>query len=150
MQTWTESKSREDGGALGRAAEKDLDIRLDGKKLNQRDSFEYLGGAVCQDSGTEMEICRRIQAGTSAWRKVEGMMGDRHISRKLKGKVLNSCITPAYLCGLETMAMTCKQERLQVWVHNRVRRTARVKRIDKQRMEELREEVGVRVSRGSW
>ena len=40
------------------------------------------------------------------WRKVEGVMGDRHISRKLKGKVLNSCITPAYLYGLEAMAMT--------------------------------------------
>ena len=32
-----------------------------------------------------------------AWRKVEGVMGDIHISRKLKGKVLNSCLTPAYL-----------------------------------------------------
>ena len=30
---------------------------------------------------------------------------DRHISQKLKGKVLRSCITPAYLYGLETMAM---------------------------------------------
>ena len=59
-QTWTESKSREDGGVLGRAAKKDLDIRLDGKKLNQQDSFIYLGGAVCGDGGTEMEICRRI------------------------------------------------------------------------------------------
>ena len=35
---------------------KDLDIRLDGKKLNQRDSFVYLGGAVCGDGSTEMEI----------------------------------------------------------------------------------------------
>ena len=70
-----------------------LDIRLDGKKLKQRDSFVYLGGAVCGDSGTEMEICRTIQAGASAWRKVEGVMGDRHTSRKLKGNVLSSCIT---------------------------------------------------------
>ena len=76
------SKSREDGGALGWAAEKDLDIRLDGKKLNQRDSFVYLGGAVCGDGGMETEIHRRVQA--SAWRKVEGEMGDRHISRTLK------------------------------------------------------------------
>ena len=51
---------------------KDLDIRLDGKKLNQRDSFVYLGGAVCRDGGTETEIRRRIQAGASAWRKVDG------------------------------------------------------------------------------
>ena len=39
-----------------RQQNKDLDIRLDGKKLNQRDSFVYLGGAVCGDSSTEMEI----------------------------------------------------------------------------------------------
>ena len=37
-------KSREDGGAFGWAVEKDLGIRLDGKKLNQRDIFVYLGG----------------------------------------------------------------------------------------------------------
>ena len=71
-QTWTESKSREDGGALCRAAEKNLDIRLDGKKLKQRDNFVYVGGAVCGDGGTETEIGRRIQAGASAWRKVVG------------------------------------------------------------------------------
>ena len=27
---------------------------------------------------------------------MEGVIGDRHISRKLKGKVLSSCVTPAY------------------------------------------------------
>ena len=43
----------------------------------------------------------------------------RHISRKLKGKVLNSCITPAYLYGLETMAMTeTQQVRQQVCKKN--------------------------------
>ena len=57
-----ESESREDGDALGRAAEK---IK---PKLNQRDSFVYLGGAVCGDGGTEMEIHRRLQAGASAWK----------------------------------------------------------------------------------
>ena len=54
---------------------RDLDIRMNGKKLTQRDSFVYLAGAVCRDSGTEMEIRRRIQARASAWKKVEGVMG---------------------------------------------------------------------------
>ena len=82
---------------------KDQAIRLDGKKLNRGDSFVYLGGAVCGDGATEMEIRRRIQDGLIAWRKVEGVMVNRHISQKLKGKVLSSCIIPAYLCGLETL-----------------------------------------------
>ena len=74
-------------------------------------------------------------------------MGDRHVSRKLKGKVLNSCITPAYLHSLETMAINKKQqERLQACKNNWVRRIVGVKRINERRMEELREEVGVRES----
>ena len=40
----------------------------------------YLDGAVCGDGSTETEIHRRIQTRASAWRKVEGVMGDRHIS----------------------------------------------------------------------
>ena len=104
---------------------KDLDIRLDGKKLNLRDSFVYLGGAVCGDGSTETEIRRGVPAGASAWRKVEGVMLDIHMSRKLKGKVLSSCIIPAYLYGLETLAMTEKQhEILQVCEKNWERRIA--------------------------
>ena len=76
---------------------------------------------------------------------MEGVTGDRHIPGKLKGKVLNACITPAYLYGVETMAMTeTQQQRLQVCENNCVSRIAGVKRIDKRRMEELREEVGVK------
>ena len=48
----------------------------------------------------------RIKAGANAWRKVERVMGDIHICPKLKGKVLRSCVTPACLYGLETIAMT--------------------------------------------
>ena len=110
---------------------KDLDIRLEGKKLKQRGSFEYLGGVIYRDGGMEMDIHRRIQAGASAWRKVEGVMGDRHISRKLRENVLSSSITPANLYGLEIMAMTEKQqEKVQVSDNNWVRRNVGMNRID--------------------
>ena len=48
----------------------ELDIELDGKILNQRDSFVYLGGAVCGDGKTEREVRRRVQTGAIAWRAV--------------------------------------------------------------------------------
>ena len=67
---------------------KELEIHLDGKKLKQGDGFVYLGGAVYGDSNSDTKICRRITAGTNAWRKVEGMMRDSWILRKRKGKVL--------------------------------------------------------------
>ena len=50
----------------------ELVIEMEGKKLTQRDSFVYLGGAVCGDGKTEREVRRRVQAGANAWRAVEG------------------------------------------------------------------------------
>ena len=71
----------------------DMDIELEGKKLTQRDSFVYLGGAVYGDGKTEREVRRREQAGANAWRAVEGVMADRRISKRLKGKVMSTCVT---------------------------------------------------------
>ena len=62
---------------------------LEGKKLTQGDNFVYLGGAVCGDGKTEREVRRRVQAGANAWRAVEGVMADRRISKRLKGKVMS-------------------------------------------------------------
>ena len=125
----------------------ELDIELEGKKLTQGDSFVCLGGAVCGDGKTEREVRRRVQAGANAWRAVEGVMADRRISKRLKGKVMSTCVTPACLYGTETLALTeLQQQRLQVCENNCVRKIARVTRADRRRMVELREETGVQRS----
>ena len=59
----------------------ELDIELEGKKLNKRDSFVYLGGAVCGDGKTGGELRR-----ANAWRAVERVMADRRISKKTEGQ----------------------------------------------------------------
>ena len=125
----------------------ELDIELEGKKLTQGDSFVYLGGAVCGDGNTEREVRRRVQAGANAWRAVEGVMADRRISKRLKGKVMSTCVTPACLYGTETLALTeLQQQRLQVCENNWVRKIARVTRADRRSFVELREETGVQRS----
>ena len=82
-------------------------------------------------------MLRRIQVDACAWRKVEGLMADRKISRKEKGKVLGSWVMQAYLYGLEIVALTEKQQRLQVCINNWVRRLAGMEMVDR-RMAELR------------
>ena len=124
----------------------ELDIELEGKKLTQGDSFVYLGGAVCGDGKTEREVRRKVQAGANAWRAVEGVMADRRISKRLKGKVMSTCVTTACLYGTETLALTELQQRLQLCENNWVRKIARVTRADRRRMVELREETGVQRS----
>ena len=84
------------------AHREELNIKLEGRMIRQNNSFIYLGGAVSSDGRSETEVRRRVQAGANAWRQVEGVMSDRHISKKLKGKVLGACVTPPMLYGLET------------------------------------------------
>ena len=88
----------------------ELTIELEGKKLTQEDSFVYLGGAVWGDGKTEKEVRRRAQARANAWIAVEGVMADRRISKRMKGKVMSTCVKPACLYGTETLAMTERQQ----------------------------------------
>ena len=53
--------------------------------------------------------------GANAWGKVEGVMLDRNILKKMKRKVLRACVTQACLnLYLETVALTEQQQQLKV------------------------------------
>ena len=121
----------------------ELNIRLEEKDIKQVNNFVYLGGNISENGRVDVEVRRRIQAGANAWRHVEGVMVDRKISRKLKGKVLDSCVVPASTYGLETLALSeLHQHKLQVCENNWIRKIAGVRRVERRRMKDLREEVG--------
>ena len=123
----------------------ELNIRLEGKYIKQVNNCVYLGGNISENGRVEVEVRRRMQAGANAWRNLEGVMMDRTISRKLKGKVLDSCVVPASTYGLETLALSeLHQHRLQVCENNWIRRIAGVRRVERRIMKELREEVGTK------
>ncbi len=72
-------------------------------------------------------------------------MMDRRISRKLKGKVLHSCVVPASTYGLDRLALSeLHQHKLQVYENNWIMRIAGVRRVERWRMKDLREEVGTK------
>ena len=73
----------------------ELNIRLDGKDIKQVNNVVYLSGNISENGRVDVEARRRIQAGANAWRNVEWVIVDRKIPRKLKGKVLDSCVVPA-------------------------------------------------------
>ena len=69
-------------------------------------------------------------------------MADRRISKILKGKVMNTYVTPACLYGTETWALTeLQQQRLQVCENNCVRKIARLTRADRRIMDRSAEEL---------
>ena len=95
---------------------------------------------VNEDEHSEVEMRCRIQQGANARGKVEGVMLDRNILKKLKRKVLRACVTQAYLnLYLETVALTEQQQQLQGWFW--FCRITRTKRVDERRMNDLRKYV---------
>ena len=82
-----------EGMWVGKQGE-ELNIMLEEKDIKRVNNFVYLGGNIYENGRVDVEVRRRIQAGANAFRNVEGVMVDRKISRKLKGKVLDSCMVP--------------------------------------------------------
>ena len=71
--------------------------------------FKYLGSTVQESGSCEKDVKRRVQAGWNKWRKVSGVICDRMLPARVKGKVCGSVMRPAMVYGLETVAVTKKQ-----------------------------------------
>ena len=72
-----------------------LNIRVEGKYIKLVNMYVYLGGSISWNGRVDVEVRLRIQTGTNARRKVDGVMMDSTISRQLTGNVLNSCTRSA-------------------------------------------------------
>ena len=63
-----------------------------------------------QENGSfKREIKRRVQAGENGIRKVSGVICDRRLPARIKGKVYSSVVRPAMVYELETVGVTKKQ-----------------------------------------
>ena len=93
----------------------DETVKMEDAKVPRVKEFKYLGSMVQESSGCEMEVKKRVQAGWNGWRRVSGVICDRRLPARVKGKVYNSMVRPAMVYGLETVAVTKKQvEELEV------------------------------------
>ena len=63
------------------------ELKLQGEKLKRAKNFKYLGSAVSSDGRCEEKVRRRIQAGWMSWKKVSGVLCDRKLSARVKGKM---------------------------------------------------------------
>ena len=80
-----------------------------------------------------------MQAGWNGWRKVLGVICDRRLPARVKGKVYSSVVRPAIVYGLKTVAVTKKQVKEMKVVEMKMLRFAMgVTRKDKIRNEYIR------------
>ena len=90
----------------------DETVKMDDTKVPRVKKSKYLGSTVQESGSCERErerVNRRVQAGWNGWREVSGIICDRSLPARVKGKVYSSVVRPAMLYELETVAVTKKQ-----------------------------------------
>ena len=115
------------------------ELKLQREKVTRAKNIKYLGLTVSSDERCEEEIRRRIQAEWMSWRKVSGVLCDRKLSAKVKGKMYKSVVRPTMLYGIETVAVTEREAgKMEVAELKMVRWALGVTRKDKIRNEYVR------------
>ena len=96
-------------------------MHIQGEKMKKVDHFKYLGTVVSADGSFEKEVRRKVQAGWQRWRRASGVLCDRKLSARMKGKMYKSVVRPAMLYGMETVVKERMEKNMEVAELNTVR-----------------------------
>ncbi|KAK3545442.1 hypothetical protein QTP70_007642 [Hemibagrus guttatus] len=112
-------------------------VRLQGEEVKKVQELKYLGSTVQCNGECAKEVKKRVQAGWNGWRKVSGVLCDRKISVRIKGKVYRTVVRPVMLNGLETVSLR-KGQGSEVAELKMLRFSLGVTRLDRIRNEYIR------------
>ena len=87
----------------------DETVKMEDTKVARVKEFKYLVSTVQESGGCEREVKKSVQAEWIGWRKVSGVICDKRLAAREKGKVYSSVVRPAMAYRLETVAITKKQ-----------------------------------------
>ena len=90
-------------------------VKMQGEEVAKVEDFKYLGSTVQSNGECGREVKKRVQAGWNGWRRMSGVICDRRVPARVKGKVYKVAVRPAMLYELETVALTKRQEARWRW-----------------------------------
>ena len=95
---------------MGCNEHQDADIQLHGEAVKRVKTFTYLGSTLAEDGELDAKVTHRVQSGWKNWKRVSGVLCDRRMNVKIKGKVYRTVVRPALMYGSETCALKKAQE----------------------------------------
>ena len=102
-------------------------------------TFTYLGSTLTEDGELDAEVIHSVQSGCKNWKIVSGVLCDRGMNVKIKGKVYRTVVRPALMYGAETWALKKAQgKNLEVAEMRMLRWMCGVTKLDKIRNERIR------------
>ncbi|GKC33901.1 ataxia telangiectasia mutated family protein [Tanacetum coccineum] len=84
-------------------------IRIGDQILQPKESFRYLGSVIHRSRRIDEDITHRIRTGWMRWRATSGVLYDKRVPLKLKGKFFRVAIKPAMLYRSECWPITKAQ-----------------------------------------
>ena len=71
---------------FGTTTREEEDVSLEGQVVPRKDTFRYLGSMLQRDGDIDEDVSHRIKAGWMKWRQASGVLCDKRVPQKLKGK----------------------------------------------------------------
>ena len=78
------------------------DINVQGENLERMNTFKYLGATLAENGDLDTE---KTQSGWKNWKRISGILCDRRISFRVKGKIYKRVVRLAMVYSAETWAM---------------------------------------------
>ncbi|CAN6716432.1 unnamed protein product [Malus baccata var. baccata] len=127
----------------------ELGVRIGDQEIPKSDRFRYLGSILQKNEELDGDLNHRIQAGWMKWKSASGVLCDRRMPLKLKGKFYRTVIRLAMLYSTECWAvkyqhvhkMGVAEMRMLRWMCGHTRKK-------KIRNEDIRGKVGVAEIKG--
>ena len=115
------------------------DVNIQGENLERVNTFKYLGATLAENEDSDAEMTHRIQSGWKNGKRASGILCDRRISLRVKGKVCKTGVRPAMMYGAETWAVKKAQaKKLDVAEMRMLRWMSGVNKLDRIRNERIR------------
>ena len=126
------------------ATHEEGDVSLEGQVVPKRDTFRYLGSMLQRDGDIDEDVSHRIKAGWMKWRQASGVLCDKKVPQKLKGKFYRTAIRPAMLYGAEcwptkrwhVQQLSVAEMRMLRWICGHTR-------MDRVRNDDIRDRLGI-------
>ncbi|XP_070053589.1 uncharacterized protein [Nicotiana tomentosiformis] len=128
----------------GVTQEADGDVRLDTQVIPRRESFKYLGSIIQKNEKIDEDVTHRIRAGWMKWRLASGVLCDKNVSLRLKGKFYKVVVRPTMLYGAECWPVKKSHvQQMKVAEMSMLRWMCGHTRLDRIMSEVIRDKVGV-------